>query len=411
MTTPSVGPPGTFPGFVDKDFPQDDLYKCVHCGFCLNACPTYIETGLEAESPRGRLALMKAVNEGRLDITPQVVGHWDLCLQCRACEVACPSGVPYGRLMEATRTSVEQSFKRPRSERIGRAIGYRGILTSPALTKAAGAALKLYMKTGIRKFARKSGILRLLPGDFEHLDDSLPSMSDQFFSAKGQVIRPRGVPRGKVTLLAGCVMPLSHANTMEAATRVLAHNGVEVVVTSGQGCCGALNAHAGERESARAMARRNVDSFLSAEPDAIVTLSAGCGSTMKEYGELLHHDDKYAAKAERAASLTKDIHEYLVGLPLTPPKTKVERRVTYQDACHLANAQRITEAPRELCGPSPGWNWSSCPSLESAAVRQAPTRSLKKRCRSRLGTRKANNVASTGAEVVATGNPGLRYAN
>ena len=103
MTTPSVGPPGTFPGFVDKDFPQDDLYKCVHCGFCLNACPTYIETGLEAESPRGRLALMKAVNEGRLDITPQVVGHWDLCLQCRACEVACPSGVPYGRLMEATR--------------------------------------------------------------------------------------------------------------------------------------------------------------------------------------------------------------------------------------------------------------------------------------------------------------------
>ena len=358
MTTPSVGPPGTFPGFVDKDFPQDDLYKCVHCGFCLNACPTYIETGLEAESPRGRLALMKAVNEGRLDITPQVVGHWDLCLQCRACEVACPSGVPYGRLMEATRTSVEQSFNRPRSERIGRAIGYRGILTSPALTKAAGAALKLYMKTGIRKFARKSGILRLLPGDFEHLDDSLPSMSDQFFSAKGQVIRPRGVPRGKVALLAGCVMPLSHANTMEAATRVLAHNGVEVVVTSGQGCCGALNAHAGERESARAMARRNIDSFLSAEPDAIVTLSAGCGSTMKEYGELLHHDDKYAAKAERAASLTKDIHEYLVGLPLHAPENKsrtagdLSRRLPSRQraADHRSAAGTVAGHPRAGIG-------------------------------------------------------------
>ena len=121
MTTPSVGPPGTFPGFAGDDFPHDDLYKCVHCGFCLNACPTYIETGLEAESPRGRLALMKAVNEGRLDITPQVVGHWDLCLQCRACEVACPSGVPYGRVMEATRESVQKSFSRPRTERIGRA--------------------------------------------------------------------------------------------------------------------------------------------------------------------------------------------------------------------------------------------------------------------------------------------------
>ena len=406
MTTPSVGPPGTFPGFVDKDFPQDDLYKCVHCGFCLNACPTYIETGLEAESPRGRLALMKAVNEGRLDITPQVVGHWDLCLQCRACEVACPSGVPYGRLMEATRTSVEQSFKRPRSERIGRAIGYRGILTSPALTKAAGAALKLYMKTGIRKFARKSGLLGLLPGDFEHLDNSLPSMSDQFFSAKGQVIRPRGVRRGKVALLAGCVMPLSHANTMEAATRVLAHNGVEVVVTSGQGCCGALNAHAGERESARAMARRNVDSFLSAEPDAIVTLSAGCGSTMKEYGELLHHDAEYAAKAERAASITRDIHEYLVGLPFTPPVTKVERRVTYQDACHLANAQRITEAPRELLRAIPGLELIELPE-SGICCGSAGTYSItQKEMSLRLGARKANNVTSTGAEVVATGNPG-----
>ncbi len=406
MTTPSVGPPGTFPGFAGDEFPHDDLYKCVHCGFCLNACPTYVETGLEAESPRGRLALMKAVNEGRLDITPQVVGHWDLCLQCRACEVACPSGVPYGRLMEATRTSVEQSFKRSRTERIGRAIGYRRILTSPGRTRALGAAMKLSMKTGLRKFARNSGLMRLLPGDFEHLDDNLPALSDQFFAAEGQVVRPRGTPRGRVALLAGCVMPLVHANTMEAATRVLAHNGVEVVITAGQGCCGALNAHAGERESARAMARRNIDSFLSAGPDAIVTLSAGCGSTMKEYGELLHRDGEYAAKAKRASSLTRDIHEYLVDLPFTPPKIKVKRRVTYQDACHLGNAQRITEAPRQLLRSIPGLELVELPESGMCCGSAGTYSITQKEMSQRLGKRKVENVKSTDADIVATGNPG-----
>ena len=406
MTTPSVGPPGTFPGFAGEDFPHDDLYKCVHCGFCLNACPTYLETGLEAESPRGRLALMKAVNEGRLDITPQVVGHWDLCLQCRACEVACPSGVPYGRVMEATRESVQKSFNRSKPERIGRSIGYRRILTSPARTRALGTALKLSMKTGIRNFARSTGLLRLLPGDFEHLDDSLPALSDQFFTANGQVVRPRRAPRGKVALLAGCVMPMVHAETMEAATRVLAHNGVEVHVTAGQGCCGALNAHAGERDSARDMARRNIDSFLSADPDAIVTLSAGCGSTMKEYDELLHGDAEYAAKAERASSLTRDIHEYLVNLPFKPPKSRVEKRVTYQDACHLGNAQRITEAPRQLLRAIPGLELVDLPEAGICCGSAGTYSITQKEMSLRLGARKADNVVSTGAEIVATGNPG-----
>ena len=356
---------------------------------------------------------MKAVNEGRLDITPQVVGHWDLCLQCRACEVACPSGVPYGRLMEATRTSVQESFKRSRTERIGRAIGYRSVLASPGKTRAAAAALKLSMKSGIRKFVRSSGFLRLLPGDFEHLDDSLPVLSDQFFAAEGQVVRPRGTPRGRVALLAGCVMPLVHADTMEAATRVLAHNGVEVVVAAGQGCCGALNAHAGERESARAMARRNIDSFLSAEPDAIVTLSAGCGSTMKEYDELLHHDDEYAAKAERASSLTRDIHEYLVALPFTSPTNSVEKRVTYQDACHLGNAQRITEAPRQLLRSIPGLELVDLPEAGMCCGSAGTYSITQKEMSLRLGKRKVENVESTDAEIVATGNPGcaMQMAN
>ncbi len=407
MTGQSLGPPGTFAGFSGADAPRDeDLYKCVHCGFCLNACPTYLETGLEAESPRGRLALMKAVSEGRLEVTEQVAGHWDLCLQCRACEVACPSGVPYGRLMEATRASLKTDFKRPLRERIGRALGYGFALRSPRRLRTLVRGLKLYEASGIRSLARSSGLLRWLPGDLEYLDAGLPKPSNRFFTGDGQVVRPKGPRRATVALLAGCVMPLMHAETMRAATRVLARNGVEVAVTAGQGCCGALNAHAGERETAREMARRNIDSFLSVEPDAIITLSAGCGSTMKEYGELMHGDGEYSAKAERASGLVRDIHEFLVDLPLDPPKSGIDRRVTYQDACHLVNAQRITETPRALLRAIPGVELVEM-AESGICCGSAGTYSItQKEMSSRLGRRKAGNISSTGADAVATGNPG-----
>lgn len=407
MVHSAVGPPGTFPGFTGPDAPQeDDLYKCVHCGFCLNACPTYLETGLEAESPRGRIALMKAVNEGRLEITDSVVKHWDLCLQCRACEVACPSGVPYGRLMEATRTEIERNYKRPAKVRAGRAAGYRGVLSSPQRLRWVGRAMKLYQRSGMRTIARGSGLLKLLPGDAAQMDDYMPVLSDNFFVADGRVTPAQGEKRARVAMLAGCVMALMHAETLEATVRVLSRNGVEVIVTAGQGCCGALNSHAGERASARDMARRNIDSFLASEPDAIIVASAGCGSTMKEYGELLHGDPEYAEKAERAASLTRDIHEFLADLPLDPPKASIDYRVTYQDACHLANAQRIQAAPRQVLAAIPGLEVVEMPE-SSICCGSAGTYSItEKEMSQRLGRRKARNVASTKAQVVATGNPG-----
>ncbi len=405
--THPIAAPGTFPGFTGPDAPSDDdLYKCVHCGFCLNACPTYLETGLEMESPRGRLALMKGVAEGRLAMTESVVGHWDMCLQCRACEVACPSGVPYGRLMEATRAEIETGFKRPLRERIGRKIGYENVLTSPKRLRWVGRAAKLYRKTGAQTVARKTGLLGILPGDQQHLDESLPELSDNFFVADGQVISAEGQRRAKVAMLAGCVMTLTHAPALEAAVRVLSRNGVEVHLSPNQGCCGALNAHAGELESARQMARRNIDSFLTAMPDAVIVASAGCGSTMKDYAELLHDDPLYLEKAERIASLTKDIHEFLIELGLRAPKASLDYTVTYQDACHLINAQRITAAPRQVLDAIPGLKRVEMPE-GNVCCGSAGTYSItQKEMSLRLGNRKAANIKSTGAQIVATGNPG-----
>lgn len=404
---PPIAPAGTFPGFTRPDAPRDDdLYKCVHCGFCLNACPTYIETGLEMESPRGRIALMKGVAEGRLAMTESVVGHWDLCLQCRACEVACPSGVPYGRLMEATRAQVEAGFKRPFRERLGRSVGYNNILTSPRRLRWVGRAAKLYRRSGAQSLARRTGLLGMLPGDQEYLDKSLPELSKNFFVADGQVITAEGQRRAKVAMLAGCVMTLTHAPALEAAVRVLSRNGVEVHLTANQGCCGALNAHAGELESAREMARKNIDSFLTAIPDAVIVASAGCGSTMKEYEELLHDDPAYREKAQHVAGLTKDIHEFLVELGLRGPKGSLDYTVTYQDACHLLNAQRISEAPRQVLDAIPGITRVEMPE-GAICCGSAGTYSItQKEMSQRLGDRKAANIQTTKADVVATGNPG-----
>ncbi len=407
-------------GFTGPDVPlSEDLYKCVHCGFCLNACPTYLETGLEAESPRGRIALMKAVSEGRLEITPTVEAHWDLCLQCRACEVACPSGVPYGKLMEATRASVLHQMKPPLTERVGRSVGYRWLLKKPWALRTAARVLKLYQRSPARVIARGSGILKILPGKLDYLDRSLPRMSDQFFIADGRVVAAQGQKRARVAMLAGCVMTVMHAPALEAAVRVLTRNGVEVVLPSGQGCCGALNAHAGERDSARQMARKNIDSFLSADPDAVIVASAGCGSTMKDYSELLHGDAEYSAKAKRVSGLTKDIHEFLAALPLRAPTGSIKSlapnidratdrpvRVVYQDACHLVNAQRIQGAPRQLIKSIPGIELVE---IEEPTVccGSAGTYSVTQREMStRLGRRKAANLAAVKPDVVATGNPG-----
>ena len=341
------------PGFRGVDVPTEaDLYRCVHCGLCLSSCPTYTTLKVETESPRGRIALMRAVHEGRVGISDRIVSHWEMCLQCRACEAVCPSGVPYGRIMEYSRSqTLAQDKQGAALKRVDRFF-LRAALPHPKRLRLGFHLLRIYQRSGLRKLVRASGMLKLLPETLRQMETQLPDLKEPFFGPANRVYpaqaqsptsfrqknvtpysatgpeattpaHPEPVEGRTVALLSGCVMPLMQGDTMRAAVRVLTRNGCGVAVPTGQVCCGALNLHAGDLETARRLARRNIDVFLAGGADRpgyrIVTASAGCGSNMKEYGELLKHDPEYAEPARRFAELTVDITEFLAELPLDPP--------------------------------------------------------------------------------------------
>jgi Fe-S oxidoreductase len=393
--------------FSGPDAPEEaDLYKCVHCGFCLQACPTYLETGLETESPRGRIALMKAVNEGRIGMTDSVVRHWDLCIQCRACEVACPSGVPYGSLIEATMAQVERKRQVGIIPRLAAGLALNHIVPNQRRLEFTVGLARVYQKSGIQTLVRKSGLLRLVSRSIADMEGSMPSVSDRFFRARGQTSHPQGAVRSRVALLSGCVMPLFSGPEMEAVVRVLNRNGCEVVVPEGQVCCGAIHSHVGDLETTRAMARRNIDVFADAGVDAVVVASAGCGSRMKEYDHLLKDDAQYSEKAIRFVHTVKDIHEFLVDLPFTPPTAELEYRVTYQDSCHLGNAQRITSAPRHILNSIPGVDFVELPGAGRCCGAGGTYTITERDFSLRVLGSKMDDFETTGADVLATANPG-----
>ncbi len=395
------------PIFVGADAPaESDLYRCVHCGLCLSACPTYVETRLETESPRGRIALMKAVHEGRTGISDRLVSHWELCLQCRACEAVCPSGVPYGRLMEHTRAQVQDNgLQSPALSRLSR-LFLRAGLPHPGRLRLAGHLMRLYQRSGFQKLVRASNLLKLLPGGLAEMEGQMPVMGARFFGPSSRVFPAIGEKRLTVGLLSGCVMPLMQGDAMRAAVRVLQRNGCDVVTPTAQGCCGALNLHAGDLALGREMARRNIDAFADAGVEFIITASAGCGSSMKEYGDLLRDDPDYSDAALRFAENTRDITEFLAGLPLHPPGAEVSWRVTMQDPCHLAHAQRITDAPRQVLKSIPGLQLTEM-AESSLCCGSAGFYSLIQQDMSRrLQRRKIGNALATDAEIIASANPG-----
>ncbi|MEX2598360.1 MAG: heterodisulfide reductase-related iron-sulfur binding cluster, partial [Dehalococcoidia bacterium] len=400
-----VNPSGAS-AFSGPDAPrEDDLYSCIHCGFCLSVCPTYLETGLETESPRGRIFLMRAVHEGRIGITGEVASHWDLCLQCRACEVACPSGVPYGRMMEHTRTQVRRQRPGGPFARFLKWFVYRQLFPHQGRLEMGARLLRLYQRSGVQWLARQTRVLALIP-PLRQAEAMMPSISSRVFRADGRVYPAQGERKHRVALLSGCVMPLVQASTMEASVRVLTRNGCDAAVPEGQGCCGALNTHGGDRETARAMARRNIDAFLEAGVEAVVVASAGCGSTMKEYEELLRDDPVYAGRAREFSGMVRDITEFLAALPLTAPERPLPVKVTYQDSCHLAHAQRQTVSPRTLLQSIPGLQFEEMPHADRCCG-AAGTYQLTQQAMSRqLREHKMEDAATTGADVIATANPG-----
>jgi glycolate oxidase iron-sulfur subunit len=384
---------------------QFDLDRCVHCGLCLNACPTYRELGLEMDSPRGRVYQMVQVAEGAA-ITPSYIRHIDLCLACRGCESAWPSGVPYGRMVEDARAEIEAHRHRGWIARGFRRFVFGRLLESRFLLTFAGTLLYLYEASGLRALVRALGFLKLL-GRLGDLAELAPSADPPFFFSQiGRTFPPQGERRHRVAFLAGCVANVSFARLNEATVRVLQKNGCEVVVPEGQGCCGALHLHSGLREDARRLARRNIDAMLEGEFEAIITNAAGCGSTLKEYGELLADDPEYAAKAQRFSARMRDITEFLGGIDLNVEMGPVHATVTYQDSCHLAHGQKVRVSPRKLLAAVPGLVFREMPGSDICCGSAGVYNVVESEMASQILARKMASVNSTGAEIIATANPG-----
>ncbi len=391
--------------FTSPDRPTWELYsQCIHCGLCLNHCPTYRVLGTEMDSPRGRIYQVLLADSGRLVIGDSFVTHLDRCLGCRACESACPSGVHYGRILERARTEIEANYKRPFLSRKLRHWFYTSVLGRNGGLIRAARLLRWYQKSGMEKVVRGTGILSLL--GLAEVEKLSPKIDDDFFfSEYGMLFPAIGERRATVALLGGCIANVAFSELNRATIRVLRQNGVEVQVPAQQRCCGALQAHGGYMEEARQNARRNVDAFLAVPADAIVTNAAGCGATLKEYADLLGSDPAYADRAKQFAAKVKDISEFLAGIGLRSPRFKIGKKVTYQDACHLAHGQKVRSTPRELLEAAgaelvemrhPDW---CCGSAGTYNVVQADLAS-------QILKVKMDEVTETRAEILATANVG-----
>jgi glycolate oxidase iron-sulfur subunit len=382
---------------------EQDLMACVHCGLCLPACPTYLETGSEAGSPRGRLVLMRKMHEGTLSAS-DAVHHLDLCLGCRACETACPSGVPYGRILETARERINAEQVRPRQTDWARA-ALLGTLSQPKRMTIA-----MRMAQALTQGTVPAPAVRLLSGT-QAADAQTASLPEHISPSLPPAVTPAvGPKRARVGVLSGCAMRVLFGDVNADTVRVLAANGCEVLVNRRQGCCGALHGHNGYGEEARALARSLVDAFMPLDGlDAIVVNSAGCGSQMKEYGQLLADDPAYASKAPAFAAKVRDVSEWLEEIGWVAPLRSVSDApvtMAYHDACHLAHGQGVRDAPRALLARLPGAAWVTLPESEVCCGSAGIYNFTEPDMARRLQARKLENVLSTGASVIATGNPG-----
>jgi glycolate dehydrogenase iron-sulfur subunit len=396
-------------GYGPGEAPTFDFYsKCIRCGLCLNSCPTYRELGVEMDSPRGRIYQMIQVERGRLPLSESFVKHIDLCLDCRSCETACPSGVEYGRLVEAARGQIEKYYRRPALQSFARNFFLRELLPHPGRLKLLGRLLSIYQQIGLEKLVLASGVLGLFPGRLADVARLAPRMEKPFFYNRlGTVYPAEGERRYRVAFFAGCIANLAFARLNEATLRVLTRNGCEVVVPSNQGCCGALHVHAGMRDLARQLAKRNIQSFLSGGFDAIITNAAGCGSVLKEYPLLFEEEDRDLLEAAKAFSTrVKDVTEFLAGIDLNRQFKAMKIRATYQDPCHLGHAQRIRSAPRRLIEAVPGLELVELKESEICCGSAGIYNVVHNEVAERLLAAKMQRIDETGADVILTANPG-----
>ena len=383
----------------------EDFSLCTHCGLCLNHCPTYRLWQLEPDSPRGRIRQMLLVHQGEIPITAGFVEHIDRCLDCRSCESACPSAVNYGKLVEHARARIENEYRRPWLTRTARDFVYRRLLPYPERIAMVAKLLRVYQSSGLQAIARGTGVLKLL--GLAERERLLPRVDRRFFFDQlGKTFPAKGTRRARVAFFAGCVANVTFTALNQATIRVLTANGCEVVVPGGQFCCGALPLHAGVRDVARDLARRNVAAFSAGDFDAIVTNAAGCGSTLKEYAQLFSPGDPELAAASAFAKKSRDVTEFLAALGLTAPLRQIAARVTYQDSCHLLHGQRIREAPRQLLRAIPGVEFVELPFTDICCGSAGVYNVTQTQASLDLLAEKMAYAKSTQAQIIATANPG-----
>jgi glycolate dehydrogenase iron-sulfur subunit len=381
--------------------------ECIHCGLCLQACPTYVELGKEADSPRGRIYLMRAYERKATPFSESFVKHISTCLDCRACESACPSGVPYGEMVEQAREVIEHHIERSYLSAGFRNFIFKQIFPSHRLVRLAFNLMRLYQSSGLQALVRSSRLLRLFPGHLAELEQLLPDIRKKTqHVALGETFPALGKRQFRVGLLTGCVMNEVFGDVNQATIRVLQRNGCEVIVPAAQGCCAALHCHAGITETAQEMARRNIIAFEQADIDAVIINAAGCGAKLKEYGSLLARDETFRSRAQVFSNKTKDISEFLDALPHFEEPGELGVRVAYDDPCHLLHAQKIGQAPRNLLKRIPKLQLVELERPDqccgSAGIYNITQHDLSMR----ILDRKIEDIRKTNAEILTTGNPG-----
>ena len=398
--------PGT--GIFDAlHAPSGELIDdCVHCGFCLPTCPTYLLEGNETNSPRGRIYLMKMGKAGEVPMDQEFVDNFDACLGCMACVTACPSGVKYDQLIEAVRPQIERNWERTRTDRLFRQMIFT-LFPYPARLRPAALFGTLYQRWGVRRLLASTGLLARLPARLRAMEALLPDLSLRNVIARQPAFTPAvGVARHRVGLLSGCVQRVFFGDVNAAATRVLAAEGCDVIAPKAQQCCGALSSHAGREQEAADRARHLIDVFETADVQSIVVNVAGCGSSMKEYALLLRDDPSYAAKAQLFAAKVRDISELLDELGPIAPRHPIPARVAYHDACHLAHAQGIRAQPRAVLRAIPDLTVMDIPEAEICCGSAGIYNLVQPEPAEQLGRRKVEQIASTTPDAVVTSNAG-----
>ncbi|WP_408640735.1 (Fe-S)-binding protein [Salipaludibacillus keqinensis] len=389
-----------------KEHPDEEKWAdCVHCGLCLEACPTYEITGQEQHSPRGRVHLIKSVAEGKLEVNERFMDPVFTCLDCRACETACPADVQVGGLIEEARGQIRQAMPLSGWKGMVSKVFLEGLFPYHNRLNKLGSLLGIYQKSGMQKAVRKTGLMKVMPQHLVDMEAVMPKVNPPARKKykNQEVIKAKNESKQEVAFLTGCIMDVMFSDINESTINVLTRNGSDVTIPKNQTCCGALHVHAGNRETGRKLAKQNIEAFKDA--DTVVVNSAGCGCMLQDYPELFREEPEWQEKAEQFSKKVQDISKYLYDTGYETPSTPLNKRITYHDACHLAHGQNVREEPRDLLINIPGVEMVHMPNADRCCGSAGIYNITNPEMAGAVLESKMENVPED-VEMISMGNPG-----